>query len=84
MEMTNDYIREQKIFALNEKAKSGLITDLEKKELMVLLYQNGSISQKQFDNYKIGKNTSELLKMALTISAIVAVGYLIDKALNSK
>jgi len=84
MEMTNNYLREQRIFELNEKAKSGNISDLEKNELMLLLYQNGSISQKQFENYKVGKNTSELLKMALTISAIVAVGYLIDKALKSK
>ena len=69
----------QRIFDLNQKLKDKTATKLEKDEYMGLLYKNHSITKKQFDDYKLGRNSDDLIEAALTIGGIVLLGYLISK-----
>lgn len=73
-------INYNRLLFLNEKVNSGNATKEEKDELMNLLYFNNSITQKQYDDYKAGRNRDELVRTALTIGGIVLLGYLIGKA----
>ena len=50
---------------LNEKIQSGKASKREKDELMVLLRENNSISQKQYDDYRSGRNTEDILGLYL-------------------
>lgn len=80
--MTNN--TQKRIFELNQKIKSNTISSEEKDELMFLLYQNNSITQGQYEKYKSGKNTDDLIKAGFAIAAFIAIGYLIDRAFSSK
>ncbi len=67
------------IYRLSEKIKSGHSTKPEVDEYMKLLFKKGSISQAQYDDYVNGKNSESFVKTALTIGAIILLGYLISK-----
>lgn len=69
----------QRIFELNQKLRDKTATKLEKDEYMGLLFKSHSITKKQFDDYKLGRNTDDLVEAALTIGGIVLLGYLISK-----
>lgn len=75
-------INYRRLSDLSEKVKSGLANKQEKGELVALLYKNGSITKKQFEDYKKGENSDEILNAVLAIGAIVLVGYLISKLLD--
>lgn len=71
-------INYKRLLFLNQKVKSGDASQAEKDELMDLLYSNGSISQKQYDDFKAGRNIEEVLKASLVIAGIVLLGYLLS------
>jgi len=68
-----------RILELNEKIKSGKANKTETDEYMRLIYQNGSITEKQFDDYTHGRNVEDILKAGLVIGGIILLGYLLSK-----
>jgi hypothetical protein len=69
----------QRFAELGTKIKGGTATKEEKDEYMLLLYQNGSITQQQYQEYLNRKNDSnENLKGALAIGAILLLIYLLS------
>jgi hypothetical protein len=74
-----DYTR---LLTLNQKVQQNSATNLEKDELMSLLYRNNSITRKQYDDYKSGQNIEEVFKAALVIAGIVLLGYVLDKVFS--
>jgi hypothetical protein len=71
-------INYKRLLELTQKNKSGSITSAEKHELMYLLYENGSITEKQYKDYESNKNSEEIFEMALTVGGIILFGYLIS------
>jgi hypothetical protein len=69
-----------KLALLSKKLQNGTATKKEKDEYMLILYQNGSMPKKQYDNYIAEKNTEDILNAALTIGAIVLFGLLVKRA----
>jgi hypothetical protein len=72
---------------LGDKLKSGIATSQEKDEYINILYKNGKISQKQYEAYFANPNKSnseEILNAALSIGAILLIGYLISEMFKSK
>lgn len=74
-----DYIKLQK---LSDKVKANTATQPEKDEYMKILYQNGSITQNQYDKYLKDKTNSENINAAITIGGIILLGYLLDKLIS--
>ena len=70
----------QRLLFLSQKVKSGQATKPERDEYMDLLFQNNSITAKQYHDYKAGRNTEDILGAALVIGGIVLLGYLLGKA----
>jgi hypothetical protein len=64
---------------LGDKVKNGDASKTEKDKFMELLYQNGSISKHQYDDYIKGRNTEAIVNAALAVGAIVLLGYFIEK-----
>ena len=71
-----------KLFDLNQKVKSGLATQADKDEYMRLLYQNGSITNKQYNDYLQDRNTNDIIETALVIGGIFLLGYALSKILK--
>lgn len=69
----------QRLLFLSNKVKSGQATKTEKDEYMDLLYTNRSVTQKQYNDYKSGRNVEEIVNAALVIGGIVLLGYLLGK-----
>lgn len=63
---------------LGDKVKAGTASQAEKDEFMFMLYQNGSINEKQYKDYKANKNIDEIVKAALAVGAVILIGYLIS------
>ena len=76
-----DYTR---LSYLGDKVKLGSATKEEKDEFMWMLFQNGSITQKQYDEYRTNNNADEIVKAALAIGAVILVGYLLQELFSSK
>ena len=72
----------KRLLSLNQKVSANTATKAEKDELMSLLYNNNSITRKQYDDYLSGRNMDDILGAALTIAGIVLLGYLLDKLLS--
>lgn len=67
---------------LGERIKSGLATKQEKDEYMLILYNDGRITQKQYNEYKANgnkSNTEDIVNAALAIGAVILLGYLISE-----
>lgn len=80
-------INYQRLSYLGDKVKLGSATKAEKDEFMDILYQNGSITPKQYNDYKTNGNkinTEEILNAALAVGAVLLIGYLISEMLKSK
>lgn len=80
-------INYQRLSYLGDKVKLGLATKTEKDEFMFMLYQNGSITPKQYNDYKVNGNTNqteEIVNAALAVGAVLLIGYLISEMLKSK
>jgi hypothetical protein len=69
----------QRLLSLSNKVKSNQASKPEKDEYMNLLYHNDSITQKQYNDYKQGRNVEEIINAALVIGGIVLLGYLLTK-----
>jgi Ni,Fe-hydrogenase I small subunit len=72
---------------LGDRLKAGLATKQEKDEYMLILYKNGSITQKQYNEYLANgnkANTDEIVNAALAVGAVLLIGYLISEMFKSK
>lgn len=76
----------QRLSFLGDKVKAGNATKGEKDEFMLMLYNNGSITSQQYAEYIENGNrkTDEILNAALSIGAIILIGYLIKEVFKSK
>lgn len=68
---------------LNGKVKNESASISEKDEYMLLLFQNKSITESQYNKYLSDKSSDNVLSAAITIGGIILLGYIIDK-LSSK
>lgn len=64
---------------LGYKVKSNTATQAEKDEYMLILYQNGSITKEQYDNYRSNQNTEGLIKLALGIGAAILLAHFLSR-----
>jgi hypothetical protein len=69
---------------LGDKMKAGTASKAEKDEFMYMLYQNGSINEKQYKDYKANRNIDEIVNAALAVGAVLLIGYLITELFNGK
>jgi hypothetical protein len=69
----------QRLSTLSQKIQSGNASRTEKDDYMWILFQNGSITRTQYDNYQSDKNRNEILNAGLTIGAIILLGALIKR-----
>ncbi len=76
-----NYIR---LSFLGDKVKAGTASKTEKDEFMYMLYQNGSINEKQYKDYKANRNIDEIVNAALAVGAVLLIGYLISELFNGK
>lgn len=74
----------ERLSYLGERVKKGDSSKAEKDEFMELLYQNGSITKTQYDDYKANRNLDEILNVALAVGAIALIGYLVSEIFKSK
>lgn len=75
-----DYIKLQQ---LSDKVKTNTASQLEKDEYMKMLFQNGSISQNQYNKYLKDKSNKDTWETAKTIGGILLLGFLLKKLLDS-
>jgi hypothetical protein len=69
---------------LGERLRAGIASKQEKDEYMLLLYQNGNITQQQYNDYLTNQNAEQILKAALAVGAVVLIGYLLKELFSSK
>lgn len=77
----------QKLSYLGDRLRTGLATKQEKDEYMLILYKNGNITQKQYDEYLANGskiNTDEIVEAALAVGAVLLIGYLIKEIFKGK
>ena len=77
-------INYSRLAELNDKAKSGSTTRAERDELMSLLFESKSITDKQFNDYKAGKNVQDIFNAALIIGGIVLLGKIINELTSER
>ena len=73
----------QKLSTLSQKIQNGVASKPEKDDYMWMIYQNGSITKNQYDNYKNDRNMSDTLNAGLTIGAIILLGAFLKKIANA-
>lgn len=73
----------QRLSTLSQKIQSGNASRAEKDDYMWMLFQNGSITKTQYDNYQSDKNKNDILNAGLTIGAIILLGVLIKKVASA-
>ncbi len=76
-------INTQKLSTLSQKIQNGTSTKAEKDDYMWMLYQNGSITKIQYDNYNTENNANEVLNAGLAIGAVILLGYLMKRFANA-
>ncbi len=69
---------------LGERLRAGLATKQEKDEYMQTLYQNGKISQKQYNNYTANRNSEDIVNAALSVGAVLLIGYVLSQVFKGK
>lgn len=69
----------QRLAELGEKVRDSTATEPERDQYMTLLHRNGSITTKQLQDYRNGKNVDEIVKAAVAVGAVLLIGYLIQK-----
>ena len=74
----------KKLSYLGDRVKLGIATKEEKDEFMWILFQNGSITQKHYNDYQSNQNAEEIVKAALAIGVVILIGYLLKEILSSK
>lgn len=70
------------LLELKEKIEGNEASSDEKKEYVTILYENGSLTQKQYRNYLNGQYTDEIINTALTLGAIIIGTWLILEVLK--
>jgi hypothetical protein len=70
------------MLTLNQKIKDKTATKIEKDEYMKLLFQNGSVTKKQYNDYLQGRNTEDILEAGLIIGGIFLLGYALSKLIK--
>jgi len=76
------YINLPRLSELTHKINLGSASQAEKDEYMMLIYQNGSITSQQYDDYLKGINQQQLIRAGLAIGAFILLGHVLDKALS--
>lgn len=82
----NNIINYQRLSFLGDKVKAGTASKAERDEFMLMLHQNGSITQKQYNDYLANgnkTNTDEIVNAALAVGAVLLIGYLINELFKS-
>lgn len=77
----------QRLSFLGDKLRAGLATKQEKDEYMLILYRNGSITPKQYNDYLTNGNkvnTEEIVNAALAVGAVLLIGYLLGELFKGK
>jgi Ni,Fe-hydrogenase I small subunit len=77
----------QRLSYLGDRLRGGLATKQEKDEYMLILYRNGNITQKQYNEYLANgnkTNTDEIVEAALSVGAVLLIGYLIKEIFKGK
>lgn len=72
---------------LGDKVKAGTATKAETDEFVLILFQNGRITDAQYQQYlnsKTKQTSDEIVNAALAVGAILLIGYLIKELFNSK
>ncbi len=77
-------INHKKLSYLGDRVKLQTATKQEKDEFMTMLYQNGNITQKQYQEYNTNKNVDDLVNVGLAVGAILLIGSLIKELVPSK
>jgi hypothetical protein len=83
----NYFIDFSRLSYLGDKLKSGTATKQEKDEYMLMLYNNGSISKNQYNDYLANgnkNNSDEIVNAALSIGAVLLIGYIISEMFKGK
>lgn len=69
----------KRLFDLNQKVNNGTASNAEKDAYMQMLHQQGSITDKQYNDYIQGRNVDSLISAALIIGGIFLLGYLLTR-----
>jgi hypothetical protein len=83
MSTTNKF-NYKKLSHLGDKVKNGTATKEEKDEFMIMLYNNKSITAKQYNDYKSSSSSEEVVNAGLAIGAVLLIGYLISEFFDRK
>jgi hypothetical protein len=73
----------QRLSTLSQKIQNGAASKSEKDDYMWMIYQNGSITKNQYDNYKNDRNMTDVLNAGLTIGAVILLGALLKKVVSA-
>jgi hypothetical protein len=80
--MSNNFNYERLSYLI-DKVNNQNATEIERKEMMDMLYKNKSITKNQYDNYLQRQDlATDILQAALVIGGIVLLGYLLTKLLK--
>ncbi len=82
--MKNNIIDYKRLSYLGDKVKAGTATKAEKDEFMLMLYKSGKITAQQYKDYQANRNVDNLINTALSIGAILLMGYLLKELLSEK
>lgn len=74
----------QRMYDLKTRIEKKVATPSETDEYMQILLQRGTITQEEYQDYKNGKNTNEIIKNALTFGAFILGGYALLQLSKSK
>jgi hypothetical protein len=72
----------QRLLELKQLIDNNQATNEEKRKYVELLYRNGNISKKQYDDYLSNKNTDDIIKATLTIGGILLAAWLLSELLG--
>lgn len=75
----NNILDTHRLQFLVDKIRKNIASKSEKDEYMLILFKNGSITQKQYQDFLNDKNTEDIINAAVAIGAIILLGYLLSK-----
>ena len=68
-----------RLLELKELLKENKASKTEKKEYIGILYENGNITQEQYDSFLKDENSENIVGAALTIGGVILATWLISK-----
>ena len=69
---------------LCDRMRLGIATKEEKDEYMLTLYQNGKISEVQYNSYIANRNSTEIVNAALSVGAVLLIGYVLSQIFKGR